>query len=327
MDFVRLALQLGNDRKGHGNCGPFAVSPGDEVLIGRQAVNGLVTEGEWTPRVLARLVPAGDVWLLVNGPSGDVEVRNSAVKVTRRARELGKGETRRRKTVDVGAIFVKNAVIALPPGRTEAEWHIFNDNIRLSLVVGGDVDGLEKLQPEDTPFRGASASRFLSQFGRRKESSTEADSRIQRVAQGDARTAPGRRATARIKPERFGTHFPEGNLLTRRQRQVMATVFRHLLIDEPRPRDLAKAAAEQLGMTVDGVKKHVRDVKKKVNAERDGWDLTSIDELGEWLVKKTRFVTSGDLQPVEISTLDAALKRARRPQSQGQPGPPGDHSK
>jgi hypothetical protein len=298
MEPIRLALKLGNERpipgNPRGNLGPYAVQPGTEILIGRIAVNGLTLDDDWTPRVLARIVPAGDLWLLVNGPSGDVEVRNSWVQTTRREKLTGKGKYKKSRTVTVGSTFKKNAAIALPPGLTFAEWHIFDDNVRLRLQVGGDIEGLEMLHPEAIGRREDSAGRGArTRVGPARTMFKVGLTRIRHDRPIRGRTTGVGRTAGTARGARDDT--AASGLLTPHQRHVMALVFRHLLEDKPRPTNLAKAAATEPGMNLELVKKCIRDVKKKVNAQRDGWDL-DLNELGEWLVEKTHFVTLDDLR-------------------------------
>lgn len=290
MEPIRVELKIGDRARGGGELGPYAVTVEDEILIGRQAEKGLYLDEEWTPRVLARLVPAGPFWLLINGPRWEVEVRNAAVKTRVERRAIGKGKDKRWEEVAVGATFAKEAAIVLAPGAvTTADWRHLNDNVRLTLVVGGDVEGLTRLLPEDEPYDGVrllgARTDIAAGAGRARSRATWTLSRVHGAAR---RTRSASLPAATAPPS-------AGDLLTSRQRQVMAAVYRFMLEGLPRPANPAKDAAVFLGMDYEGVRKHIRDVRRKVNKQRDGDDLPGIDDLGEWLVNKMEIVTRDDL--------------------------------
>lgn len=107
--------------------GPLRADPVGEILIGRAAFHGLALEEDWVPRVLATLVPSGRWWLLVNGSSTSVRVRNGWVE----------------------AVFPADGVVALPAGLTELSWPSLVDPVRITLDVGGAVDErMQRLRPE-----------------------------------------------------------------------------------------------------------------------------------------------------------------------------------
>lgn len=84
--------------------------------------------------------------------------------------------------------------------------------------------------------------------------------------------------------------------LTDKQRRVVAVTFRHLMVREPTPPNLAAAAAARLGMSEASVKVMLGSVREKVNKER--WlDLEKNDQLGHYLVQLTRTITWADLPP------------------------------
>ncbi|MDQ0375997.1 hypothetical protein [Cellulomonas humilata] len=257
IDTVRLSLRLGNDARGHGRFGPFTVEPDAEILIGRAARRGLRLVDEWVPRDLVRLRPAGEQWLLVNGPSAAVHVQNKWVTTRLEERWVGKGEARRRSEVQVGVEFKKGAVIALPPGRTIARWTIFDDDIWMSVNIGGsqhDAAGL--------PLPALRAE------------SSSVDPRSMTFTHIGGRSV-------RLAPD---------------QRRAMAVLFRHQLDDRPRPRNLEAGAAKELGITEDALKKRIRRARAAVNKHRDAEaQLDDLDEFGAYLIETSRIVTADDL--------------------------------
>lgn len=122
MEAIRVTA-LAGDRK----LGPFVAEPSDEVLLGRAAINGLALDEEWAPRVLATLVPTERCWLVVNGPSARMKVRNDWT----------------------GCEMPTWSILALPSGVTDLRWPSVNDPVRVKLNVGGLVSpSMARLLPE-----------------------------------------------------------------------------------------------------------------------------------------------------------------------------------
>lgn len=84
--------------------------------------------------------------------------------------------------------------------------------------------------------------------------------------------------------------------LTELQRRTVAVTFRHLMVREPTPANLAATAAARLGTTSANVTMTLQAVRSKVNKER--WlNLEKNDQLGHYLVQLTRTITWDDLPP------------------------------
>ena len=164
------------------------------------------------------------------------------------------------------------ARVAIPVGTTELRWPALVDKLEVAVDVGALASGpVLRLQPADDDFEV-----------------------LRRDFVG----------TAWALGERQGR-----DILEPQQRHAMAHLFRHLLDGTPRPRYLIKAGAQALGVTDDALKKQVARVRTRVNKDRFG-KLTSLDELGEYLVERAQVVTAADLDLK--SDARAALARARQ---------------
>ena len=171
------------------------------------------------------------------------------------------------------------AVFAIPDGETRVRWPSAHDHLVVKLNVGGPVDpGMPRLHPE----------------------LDDVDERL------------GRMERTEWFPER-GSRVPE-HFLQPRQRRAMAHVFRHLLEETPRPSNLYKRAASELGVSEDALRKQTRRVRERVNRERFQ-KLRALDDLGEYLVQKARLVTAADLldtQPNPPGASAASVRHKRR---------------
>ncbi len=172
--------------------------------------------------------------------------------------------------------------MALPSGVTDLRWPSVNDHVLVKLNVGGRVStSMVHLLPE--------------------------------VDDVDE-----------LRDARVGTEWALGrlrgrDLLEPQQRHAMAQLFRHLLEGTPRPRNIVKPAAENLGVSVDALKHQAARVRDRVNRDRFQ-KLRTLDHLGEYLVERARAVTAADL---EVSpSLQARIARARRV-ARRQPSPGG----
>ena len=245
MEAIRVTALAGDRR-----LGPFAAQPNGVILVGRAAINGLVLGEEWAPRVVATLVPTERCWLVVNGSSARMKVRNDWTE----------------------SDMPTDSIVALPGGVTDIRWPSVNDHLLINFDVGGQVDSsMALLLPElddVEDLRGALLG------------------------------------TAWVLGERRGP-----DLLEPQQRHAMAHLFRHLLEGTPRPRNIVKPAAEDLGISVDALKKQATRVRNRVNSDRFQ-KLRTLDELGEYLVERAQVVTPADLEATP--TLQARIAQARR---------------
>lgn len=185
----------------------------------------------------------------------------------------------------VKADFATRSSIALPEGDTVLSWPSLADPMRVKLRVGhGVAEGLR--------------------------------SPSQEMPQGHV-------AGADLVAERMaGTVWPGGGLEPT-QKRTMAVLFRHLLDGSPKPRNLYQAAASELGVSEDAVKKQLRRVRDRLNRDRFQ-KLRSADEVGEYLVEVAGLVGVGHL-PTATRHLEGRLRAARRVRRRGD-RPPGDGS-
>lgn len=79
------------------------------------------------------------------------------------------------------------------------------------------------------------------------------------------------------------------------QRLVLAETFRHLLLDEPKPVNLAKAAGERLGKSEQAVTNVLTKIRRRINEQRWGPELKNAHQLGDYLVNLTRTIMWTDL--------------------------------
>lgn len=122
MEGVRVTAIAGDQR-----LGPFVAEPSGSVLVGRAAINGLAIREEWAPRVLVTLVPTERCWLVVNGSSARMQVRNDWTRCD----------------------MPTDSIVALPGGVTDLRWPSVNDLLLVKLNVGGEVDSsMARLRPE-----------------------------------------------------------------------------------------------------------------------------------------------------------------------------------
>lgn len=165
-----------------------------------------------------------------------------------------------------------DSIVALPGGVTDLRWPTVNDHLHVKLNVGGQVDSsMALLRPEVDDVE-------------------------------DLRGALV--GTAWALGERQGRE-----LLEPQQRHAMAHLFRHLLEGTPRPANIVRPAAEDLGVSVDALKKQATRVRNRVNRDRFQ-KLRTLDELGEYLVERAQAVSSANLEVTP--TLQARISRARR---------------
>lgn len=82
--------------------------------------------------------------------------------------------------------------------------------------------------------------------------------------------------------------------LTAYQRRKLAAMFRHLILGGPKPLNLAKAAAAELGIADSAVLMTAQQVRNKINQWK--WQkLEDNEALGHYLVTLTRTLTAADL--------------------------------
>lgn len=258
MEAVRVTALAGDER-----LGPFVAEPRGAVLVGRAAINGLALSEEWAPRVLATLVPTERCWLVVNGASARMKVRNDWTECD----------------------MPTDSIVALPGGVTDLRWPSVNDHLLVKLNVGGQVDSsMALLRPEFDDIEGMRGALV---------------------------------GTAWALGERQGR-----DLLEPQQRHAMAHLFRHLLDGTPRPANIVKPAAADLGVSADALKKQATRVRNRVNRDRFQ-KLRTLDELGEYLVERAQAVSSADLEvtPTLQARITRARRVARREQSPGGRGP------
>lgn len=79
-------------------------------------------------------------------------------------------------------------------------------------------------------------------------------------------------------------------------RHRLAVHFRHLLENEPEPRNLLQRRAEELGMPEQQLETLVHRYRRRLNVVH-GLDLQTFEELGEYLVLKSEELTGRDLDP------------------------------
>lgn len=79
-------------------------------------------------------------------------------------------------------------------------------------------------------------------------------------------------------------------------RYRLAVLFKHLIEDEPEPRNLLESRAQALGMTAADLEATAHRYRRRLNAVH-GLDLQSIDELGDHLVRKSDELDRADLEP------------------------------
>jgi hypothetical protein len=117
------------------------------------------------------------------------------------------------------------------------------------------------------------------------------------IGPGAAQDFPEPRESVVEDQPRIGTEYAARRVvLTVKQRQIVATTFAHLINGDPKPGNLAAAAAAKLpGTSEQAVKNALGKVRDKVNLERWGPAIESYDSLGHYLVQLTRNVTWEDL--------------------------------
>ena len=148
----------------------------------------------------------------------------------------------------------RRATVAIPEGVSDLSWPALADPVHLKLRVGPGV---------------ADGLNELGAFGTLEE--------LDEAALG------GAQLTVHPVPE-----------LEPSQRRAMAVLFRHLIDGSPKPRNLIRAAAEELGTTEDALKKQLKRVKDRLNRERFQ-KLNTTAEVGEYLVNVAGLVSSRDL--------------------------------
>ena len=84
--------------------------------------------------------------------------------------------------------------------------------------------------------------------------------------------------------------------MTAALRYRLAVLFRHLIEGDVEPRNLLEKRAEALGITVEELDATAHRYRRRLNAVHN-LDLQSIEELGEYLVRKSDELTRDDLEP------------------------------
>jgi hypothetical protein len=79
-------------------------------------------------------------------------------------------------------------------------------------------------------------------------------------------------------------------------RYRLAVLFRHLIEGEMEPRNLLERRAESLGISVEELENVAHRYRRRLNVVHN-LDLQSIEELGEYLVRKSDELTREDLDP------------------------------
>ena len=154
-------------------------------------------------------------------------------------------------------VFDRLALVALQPGKTRITFPELDDRCQLGIHV---------FEPDPAGY-GMSDS----------------------TAPPELRDRPDRDDTAQ------GTLHAVGRVaMTRTQRQRAAATFRHLMLGEPAPTNLTKAASTALGISEQALKNSLGDVRDKVNEER--WvNLVTYEQLGHYLCHLTRNLQRADL--------------------------------
>lgn len=113
----------------------------------------------------------------------------------------------------------------------------------------------------------------------------------------DARTAalPVAPAEVFVQPVAGTAWAARRDALTPTQRQRMAVLFQHLLDETRAPENLCASAAAALGMTEAQVRRFAYKVRDRINEQRPLQQLTTLEELGQYLVRTTRAITQRDL--------------------------------
>lgn len=84
--------------------------------------------------------------------------------------------------------------------------------------------------------------------------------------------------------------------MTAALRYRLAVLFRHLIEGEMEPRNLLERRAESLGIPVEELEAAAHRYRRRLNVVH-GLDLQTIEELGEYLVRKSDELTREDLEP------------------------------
>ena len=80
-------------------------------------------------------------------------------------------------------------------------------------------------------------------------------------------------------------------------RHTMAVLFRHLLKKTPKPVNVYKTAAQELGTTQAAVKRSAERLMGRINQHRfGGATIDTFDQLGHYLVTTAALITTDDLQ-------------------------------
>ena len=84
--------------------------------------------------------------------------------------------------------------------------------------------------------------------------------------------------------------------MTAALRYRLAVLFRHLIENELEPRNLMERRAESLGISVEDLEATAHRYRRRLNVVHN-LDLQSIEELGDYLVRKSDELTRDDLEP------------------------------
>lgn len=79
-------------------------------------------------------------------------------------------------------------------------------------------------------------------------------------------------------------------------RHTMAVLFRHLLVGTPRPVNVYRAAADEMGITEAAMKRSADRLMGRINAYRLGGHIDTLDHLGHYLVTTAALITTDDLE-------------------------------
>jgi len=79
-------------------------------------------------------------------------------------------------------------------------------------------------------------------------------------------------------------------------RHTMAVLFRHLLVGTPRPVNVYRTAADEVGITEAAMKRSADRLMGRINAHRVGGPIDTLDHLGHYLVTTAALITTDDLQ-------------------------------
>jgi hypothetical protein len=79
-------------------------------------------------------------------------------------------------------------------------------------------------------------------------------------------------------------------------RHTMAVLFRHLLEETPKPVNVYRTAADEMGTTEAALKRSAERLMGRINEYRFGGPIDTLDHLGHYLVTTAALITTDDLE-------------------------------